>query len=223
VAAGFAPVLPEAMWLPWPETPGGSLAATGFELLSPLLDRVTALAIGPGIGKEEETRDLVCRLIREIDRPLVLDADALTEDAAQALQDRPRDFAPVILTPHAGEFARLRGESSAVISDDHLRELANRLNTTVVLKGPITRISSGTTVYFCPPGGGALARGGSGDLLTGAIGSLLARPGAQPVTAAAQATFWLGFAADRLARTEGAEAIRTSQILDHLAPVLRGD
>lgn len=204
----YAARLPEAMWVGWPETPGGSLALEGEHLLRERLARASVLVMGPGLGREPETLALVTSVVQSAAIPLVLDADALQPGIVL------EGGAPRILTPHAGEFARIaRGAD--------LRTFAANPQVTMVLKGPSTQVCSGGDVYHSFFGGPVLARGGSGDLLAGMMGTQLAQQPADPLTAAARAVVWHGMAADRLARHEGQVAVATTQILDHLGAVLR--
>ena len=212
----FAARAPEAMWAGWPETPAGGLALAGEALLRARLERATALVIGPGLGREPETLALVRRVVENSPVPLVIDADALQPEIVIA------GAAPRIVTPHAGEFARIAGAVE-------LREFAAATGATVVLKGPVTRIASGTEarpaeavcVYHSFFGGPVLARGGSGDVLAGLIGGLLAQNPAEPLLAAARGVVWHGTAAELLARAHGQVAVYTTQLLDFLAPALR--
>ncbi|MBL9189075.1 MAG: bifunctional ADP-dependent NAD(P)H-hydrate dehydratase/NAD(P)H-hydrate epimerase [Opitutaceae bacterium] len=197
----FAARAPEAMWIGWPETPDGHLALEGEHLLRARLDRATALVIGPGLGREPETLALARSLVASSPVPLVIDADALQPDIVRA-GDAAR-----VLTPHAGEFARLgRGPWP---------------NGTLVQKGPVTRIAHGATTYHSFFGGPVLARGGSGDLLAGLIGGLLAQTPAEPLLAAARGVVWHGLAADHLARAHGQAAVSVTQLLDFLSPALK--
>jgi NAD(P)H-hydrate epimerase len=140
--------------------------------------------------------------------PLVIDADALQPDIVRA------GSVPRIVTPHAGEFSR-------IAQGGGLRELASAVHGVVVRKGPVTEISDGGTVYHSFFGGPVLSRGGSGDLLAGLVGGLLAQAPSDALSAACQGSVWHGMAADRLARSEGQTAVRTLQLLDFLGPALR--
>ncbi len=204
----FAARLPEAIWVGWPETPSGSLALEGEHLLRERAERADALVIGPGIGREPETLALVQAVVAASGVPVVIDADALQADIVRA------GAAARIVTPHAGEFKRIAGGAS-------LRSFATDPKLTVVLKGPITRICSGGPVYHSLAGGPVLARGGSGDLLAGMIGTQLAQSPDEPLAAAARAVTWHGHAADLLARREGQVAVATTQLLEYLGPALR--
>jgi NAD(P)H-hydrate epimerase len=223
LAPAFAARAPEAMWIGWPETAEGGLALAGHYLMRERIERATALVLGPGLGRETETQTLATNLIEAATIPVVLDADALQPDIVRA------GVAPRVLTPHAGEFARIAGGAS-------LRGLCQETGATVVLKGPITRIGTAEAVYHSFFGGPVLARGGSGDVLAGLIGGLLAQAGVgaerRPVPhgsgsasatllAAARGVVWHDLAADALARAQGQVAVQTTQLLDHLSAALR--
>ncbi|MES2696000.1 MAG: NAD(P)H-hydrate dehydratase [Verrucomicrobiota bacterium] len=208
VAAAFAARAPEAMWVAWPETPEGGLALEGEHLLRERIERADALVIGPGLGREKETLALAEAIVRMAKVPVVIDADALQPEIVRAGK------AKKILTPHAGEFARIAGKTE-------LGEFAKEIGGTVIVKGTGTRIASGGIIYRSFFGGPVLARGGSGDLLAGLIGGLVAKKGTDPEMAAAQGVVWHGLAADALARERGQVAVSTTQLLDYLAGVLR--
>ena len=129
--------------------------------------------------------------------PLVLDADALQPDLVRESRG------PRILTPHIGEFARIaRGAD--------FRSFRAETGATVVLKGPVTCIASATSpVYHSFFGGPVLARGGSGDILAGLIGGLLAQSPSNQVLAACRGVVWHGLAADSLARAQGQTSVRS--------------
>lgn len=208
LVAAFAASVPEAMWVGWPETPGGGLALEGCHLLRKRLERASALLIGPGLGREAETLALAAEVVRESPVPLVIDADALQHDIVAA------GLAPRVLTPHAGEFAR-------IAAHEDLRTFAAAANRTVVLKGTVTRVTACATVYHSFHGGPVLARGGSGDLLAGLIAGLLAQTPGVPLLAAARGVVWHGLAADALARAHGQTAVSVTQLLDFLSVALR--
>jgi hydroxyethylthiazole kinase-like uncharacterized protein yjeF len=208
VAAAFAARAPEAMWVGCPETPDGGLALEGESLLRERLGRATALVLGPGLGREPETLALVKSIVAHSKIPLVIDADALQPDIVTTGK------APRILTPHAGEFERIAGGKS-------LREFCRATKATVALKGPVTRVCDGETIGHSFFGGPVLARGGSGDLLAGLIGGLLAQTPREPMLAAARGVTWHGLAADWLARTHGQAAVQITQLLDFLSDALR--
>jgi NAD(P)H-hydrate epimerase len=199
----YAARAPEAMWVGWPETPAGGLALEGEHLLRARIERASALVIGPGLAREPETLALAQAVVASSPVPLVIDADALQPDIVRA------GTAPRIVTPHAGEFARIR---DSVESDGKV---------TLVLKGPHTRVSHGGTTYHSFFGGPVLARGGSGDLLCGLIGGLLAQSAHEPLLAATCGVVWHGKAADLLARAHGQTAVQVTQLLDFLGAALK--
>ncbi|HMD61035.1 MAG TPA: NAD(P)H-hydrate dehydratase, partial [Opitutaceae bacterium] len=204
----FASRAPEAMWVGLPETPGGGLALAGLRQAMAGAGRADALAIGPGLGKDPESLSLAMEIVRASPVPLVIDADALQPDIIRA------GTAPRILTPHEGEFARV-----ALGAD--LRELCAALPGVVIRKGPVTRVCGGGAVYHSFFGGPVLSRGGSGDLLCGLAGGLLAQTPGDPLAAACRGAVWHGMAADQLARSRGQAAVRALQLLDFLGPALR--
>ena len=214
----YAAKFPEAMWVGWPETATGGLAAAGVQLLLDKLPRATALAIGPGLGADPETQVAVQEIVRAAKVPLLLDADALRPEVLAAVGNKP-----FIATPHAGEYQRIAPALTAAMQG------------VLVLKGPLTRIvgralrptESGDvgpearpTIYYSPFGGPVLARGGSGDLLTGLTGGLLAQAPDDLLLAASRGVVWHGLAADLLARDKGQVAVQTTQLLEYLQPAL---
>jgi len=205
----FAAQVPEAMWLGLPETPHGGLALEGLAPVRAAFARATAVLIGPGLGRETETIVLAAEIAGASPHPLVIDADALQPQVVSAGR------AARVLTPHAGEYARIA--------------LVLPAGAVVVRKGPITRIETAGKggaatgpVYHSFFGGPVLARGGSGDLLAGICGGLLAQTPAEPLGAAIRGLVWHGSAADALARARGQTAVRTTELLDFLGPALRG-
>lgn len=216
LAASFAAQLPEAMWVPMPETIEGGLALEGRGAVIARAARCTGLLMGPGMGSERETLTLVGELVRAIDVPTVLDADALRPEVLTA--HNPQAEFGLVLTPHAGEFKRVSEETDA--GSDSLKRACVRTKTTIVLKGAPTRISDGRRVYVSPFGGPVLARGGSGDVLAGLIGGQMARGGGV-LEAVARAVVWHGMAADCLARSEGQNATRVTALTDWLPVVLQ--
>ena len=188
--------LAEATYLPLEETPDG---AADVEALDELLERAgaaDAVAVGPGMGRAPGTAELIRRFVRASSAPVVVDADALNafEGRAADLAERRSD---AVLTPHAGEFARLSGASVADVEVDRVgavRKLAAATNAIVLLKGSRTVIGSPDgAVRVTATGTSALATAGSGDVLTGTVAGLLAR-GLSAFDAAACAAFVHGVA-----------------------------
>ncbi|MBT5691768.1 MAG: NAD(P)H-hydrate dehydratase [Opitutae bacterium] len=214
VASQFAAVAPEAMWVPWPETPDGGLSLEGQHLLREKVSSATALATGPGIGVERETQILLQEILKETKLPTVIDADALQPEIIKSLGGA------AILTPHLGEMARLTGSHANDINTEIVREYSKINNVTTLLKGPLSWITNGEQLHVSSFGSPVLARGGSGDLLTGIVGGLLAQ-GHPPMEAADMAAVWHGQAAEHLARNRGQTAVTTTLLLNYMHEPLR--
>lgn len=198
----YAAKFPEAMWIGWTPSASGGLTRASVEQLLAKLPRATALVVGPGLGAEPETLAAIAALVRGTTLPLLLDADAIRTEIVTAA-DRP-----LVLTPHAGELARLGG----------LGALPSK--AVVVQKGYPTCVHADGRRSWSFLGGPVLARGGSGDLLAGLIGGLLAQTPGDLWLAAARGVVWHGLAADLLARDQGQVAVQTTQWLEYLQPAL---
>ena len=208
LAPDYAARHPEAMWVGCPETAKGGLAQGTLGLIQERLSRATALLIGPGMSAEPEVLSTVEAIVRNTSLPLVLDADALRPEVIACVKGKP-----FIGTPHAGEFQRIAPEL-------YTADQFTAPQGVLVLKGPMTRVTDGKTTYCSPFGGPVLARGGSGDILAGLIGGLLAQKPDDLVLAACRGAVWHGRAADLLARARGQVAVEISEILEQLGPAL---
>jgi NAD(P)H-hydrate epimerase len=200
-----------------PEDGEGRLLPRALPELLELAARAGAVAIGPGLGRSDGTRELVRRLLEELDLPVVVDADGLWE-----LEPVER-AAPTVLTPHAGELARLLGETAAWVEAHRLeavRRAADTFGCVCLLKGADTLVAA--------PGGGvavslfgtpALATAGTGDVLTGIVAAFLAK-GMEAREAAAAAAAVHGLAARLHAPAPGLVA---SDLLATIPRVLAGE
>ena len=171
--AGYVAVCVPRASLPVVETLLIEAVKAPRERVDELAERASSLAVGPGLGRADEERALVRRLLAALDVPAVVDADALFE-LEPAQWPGPR-----VLTPHAGELARLIGENSMWV-DAHrleaLRRAVERFACIVLLKGPDTLVGApGQGVLVCSSGTPALATAGTGDVLTGVISAFLAK------------------------------------------------
>jgi NAD(P)H-hydrate epimerase len=178
--AGFAP---EMMTEGLAETDEGSIAMAAFAKVEQLWAGKDAVVVGPGISRNPATAQLVRRMVAECPIPLVLDADGLNAFEGHFAELKPRGGqAPYrVLTPHPGEAARLLASSIKEIQSDR-REVAARISrhtgSCVVLKGWRTIVAGFSgDMWINMSGGPALAKGGSGDVLSGMIGAALARRG----------------------------------------------
>jgi NAD(P)H-hydrate epimerase len=207
VLAQVAGVAPELMTFPLKASPSGYITSENIvpEMITGLTAGKTVLAIGPGLGQGAETAKFVAGLLFGTKIPAVIDADALNILAAKpALLAKLGKIATggrtLVLTPHPGEMARLTGTTVAEVQANRLevaREFAQRLGVTLVLKGARTLIAHPDgRVAVNTTGNPGMAKGGSGDLLTGVIAGLLAQYPAETARAVEAAVTLHGLAAD---------------------------
>ncbi|HET9086299.1 MAG TPA: NAD(P)H-hydrate dehydratase [Acidobacteriaceae bacterium] len=223
IVAGFAP---EMMTLLLDESSAGGI---GFSNISgarrtEILRGMSVLAVGPGIGREAETAEFVRDLIANTELPTVLDADGLNafEGRTELLEGITR---PLVLTPHPGEMARLLGGTIAEVERDRLataRKFATEHHLTLVLKGWRTLVAHPDgSVAVNTSGNAALAKGGSGDLLTGMIAALLAQY-PQDVAQAVECAVWLhGACADLFVQGHDEHTMLATDLLQHLSQAIR--
>ena len=188
--------------------------------LQPLLQRASVLAIGPGLGTRDWGRQLLdYALEHAMDKPLVLDADALNLLAASSGRTQPRWNEQWILTPHPGEAARLLATDTAGVQADRFaaaQTLQQRYGGVAVLKGAGSLITDGTAMNLCSAGNPGMATGGMGDVLTGVIASLLGQ--GLPLFTAASLGVYLHASAGDLAAHDGGER---GLLAGDLLPLLR--
>ncbi|HUW93831.1 MAG TPA: NAD(P)H-hydrate dehydratase [Bacteroidales bacterium] len=205
--------LPEAMVSP---DPGAEFITT-----MPDLARYNAVGVGPGLGTDPDTRNAITDLLKSCNRPLVLDADALN---ILALEPEALALLPPgsILTPHPGEFKRLAKTDK---SDYQLlmiqREFASKHNCIIVLKGSCTSVAlPDGKVYFNSTGNPGMATGGTGDVLTGMITSMLAQE-YPPEQAAVAAVYLHGAAGDLALRIHSEESLIAGDIIINIGRAFR--
>ncbi len=193
-----------------------SLRALGNVLSA--LNKSTAAIIGPGLGRHSETERLIQRVVSRIKTTCVLDADGLNafEKDTTVLES---NHAPHILTPHEGEFKRLTGAAPPASFPERakaVREAAKRFNSVVLLKGGPTLIADRDgTLYLNPTGNSGMATGGSGDVLSGIIGALLAQ-GNTPIQAATCGAYLHGLAGDLAASELGERSLIAGDLIEFL-------
>ena len=204
-----------------PQTPQGTIAKGAAAALRDYVGKANAIAIGPGLGRNDETDEFVRDFVMHTTKPCVVDADGLTAFTghAQELADRKR-----VVTPHDGELKRLVGELRAANPVERLEEtvgIAKRLQVTLVRKGAPTLIASPTgEIWVNASGSSALATGGTGDVLTGLVGSLLAQ-GAEPADAACVACFLHGRAGELAALEKGVRGVIAGDLIPQLGAAMR--
>ena len=184
-------------------------------------EQATVLAFGPGVGRSLGLGALVVRLYRELPLPMILDADGLNALAVR-MNEAESPAGPRILTPHPGEFERLAGHKPR--SEDERVEaagqLASRLGAVVVLKGHRTVVSDGQKTVVNTTGNPGMATGGSGDVLTGLIASLVGQ-NLSPFESAQLGVYLHGLAGDIAAKSMGQESLIASDLVANL-PVALG-
>lgn len=205
----------EVITRPLPETPEGYLDEPAAKDVLDGLDRFRALVVGPGLGTDGRTVAAVRRLVAEAPVPVLVDADGLNALAGD-LGPLAERQAPTVLTPHEGEFARLAGEPPGEDRIEAAGDLAGRTGAVVVLKGSTTVVADPEgRVVLNPTGGPWLATAGTGDVLSGVVGGLLAQ-GLAPFEAGAAGAWLHGRAADEA----GHDGLVAGDLVDALPAVL---
>jgi len=214
--AGFSPSLITV------KLEGKRLTTKNLEEVKPFLDRVDAVAVGPGLGQHEKTVEAYTRLheaIQEKGLPMVVDADGLKAYA----QTKPRIEAPLVFTPHGREFQLLTGkkaeggfkEKGAVVE-----KAARKLGAVVLLKGSVDVVSDGEVTRYNWTGNPGMTVGGTGDVLTGLTGGYIAM-GAEPFYAACASAFINGAAGDRVYEEKGYH-LQPEDIVEMIPCVVEG-
>ncbi|MEO0084907.1 MAG: NAD(P)H-hydrate dehydratase [candidate division WOR-3 bacterium] len=216
--------LTEVIKVPLPATNDGSIALAGYSKIKEVAEKSDVIAIGPGLTTNAETKALVQKLIRTINLPMVIDADGLNNLSSAYLMSLSKDKRrKLILTPHPGEFARLFEVSVADVNANRLeivRQWAEKLASTIVLKGAPTVISDYQgKIYLNPTGNSGLAKGGSGDVLTGMIAGLIAQRSSL-TNAACLGVYLHGLAADIAVKNKTEYSLLASDIIKFIPKAL---
>ena len=188
-----------------------------------LIDRLDFVVLGPGMSLQNETQELVRRLVGAVERPLLLDGDGITAVCgAEDLVCQRR--VPTILTPHMGEMSRLAGLSVGDIEADRVgvvRQMSSRLSAIIVLKGAHSLIGyPDGRVFVNLSGNSGMATAGSGDVLTGTIAAM-AGIGLPVEEAVRQGVFLHGLAGDLAAEAEGQDGMTAQSILEHVGTAVK--
>jgi len=215
---------PSYMTVPLPCDANGRLTLSAWDDLEESLDEATHVALGPGMGRTDDVVRLATRIYCEFEKPMVVDADGL-----YAIAQRPdalrRPGGPRVLTPHAGEFARLvQAESISEFIEDNLGDEASRTRLAqqlaekcgvVVLKGHGTVVTNGKQTAVNGTGNPGMATGGCGDVLTGTIAGLLGQ-GLEAWDAARLGVHVHGLAGDLAAKELGEISMIASDLIRYL-------
>jgi hydroxyethylthiazole kinase-like uncharacterized protein yjeF len=196
----------------------GPLGEADLPDLRAALENKQALAIGPGLWRGPGTAEMLARLLETFDGPAVIDADALN-----AIAERKGTLAgargPTVVTPHPGEMARLMGHTTAEVQADRFgaaERFARDQRTVVVLKGAGTIVAAPDgRLSVNPTGNAGLAHGGTGDVLCGLIGGLLAQ-GMEPFDAARAGAYLHGWAGERVSKRRGQRGLLAGEVADEL-------
>jgi NAD(P)H-hydrate epimerase len=219
----------EEMILPLPDKGNGTLSVNAVDtILNFLRERATVLAIGPGISTDREIEKLISRLITAVTVPVVVDADGLNALAVKTSVLK-KSKAPIILTPHPGEMARLLNSQqlpvhSSQVEKDRINaalSFAKTMKTYLVLKGvPTVTATPDGTAILNSTGNPGMASAGTGDVLTGMISSFLAQR-LSPRDASILGVFMHGMIGDSVAAKKGLRSLIASDIIHAIPAVFR--
>lgn len=206
----------ESVYYPLEETSNGVISSKNTDFLLEMCEKSSAVVIGCGLSVCDDTKNLVQSVITNCEKPLVIDADALN-----CICNKPEILknlkAPAIITPHPGEMARLLHSTPKTVNlnrENTAINFAKKFGVVTVLKGAGTIIASPDgEVYINHTGNSGMATGGSGDVLSGIIGSLLAQ-GAAPINAAAAGVFLHGTIGDLAAEKLGKISMLPTDMID---------
>lgn len=206
----------ESVYYPLEETSNGVISSKNTDFLLEMCEKSSAVVIGCGLSVCDDTKNLVQSVITNCEKPLVIDADALN-----CICNKPEILknlkAPAIITPHPGEMARLLHSTPKTVNSNRentATNFAKKFGVVTVLKGAGTIIASPDgEVYINHTGNSGMATGGSGDVLSGIIGSLLSQ-GAAPINAAAAGVFLHGTIGDLAAEKLGKISMLPTDMID---------
>ncbi|MBS1798564.1 MAG: NAD(P)H-hydrate dehydratase [Acidobacteria bacterium] len=221
-----AGIAPELMVRPLEEGPDGAIALADLDgaRLDALLERITVLAVGPGLSQRGDAKSVARELLAKTKLPLVLDADGLNalDGCSDLLDGAGRTL---VLTPHPGEMARLTGLTVKAVEADRIglaRRFATEHKLTLVLKGwrtlvahPDGRIAVNTS------GNPSMSKGGSGDILTGIVAAMLAQYSGDVSSAVEAAVYLHGLAGDFAARAMDEHTVLATDTVAHLSDAFR--
>ncbi len=202
--------------IPLPCDAAGHITTAALAILREEAQKATALALGPGLGRSSELDKLVGVLYAEIEKPMVVDADALNALAKRQMDILSAHIGPRILTPHPGEFARLIARKlEGDAREQAAVDLAAKSDAVVLLKGHRTLITDGSRRALNTTGNPGMATGGSGDVLTGLTLALLCQQ-VSPFDAARLAAHLHGLAGDLAAKELGEVSLIARDLIEFL-------
>lgn len=214
---------PEVMTIPLPQTMAAQISTAAVPQLINYMHKATVCTIGPGMGRYPEARDIVSLILKESDLPVVIDADGLIalKDDISMLTNRS---APVVLTPHPGEFAQLTTLTVEEVQENRIevaREFAQKWDVILVLKGNKTIVAlPDGEVFVNLTGNPGMATAGSGDVLAGIIGGFIAQ-GLEAANAALVGVYIHGLTGDRAVLDQGQRGMVAGDLIKYLPGVIR--
>lgn len=214
--------LTEPLLMPLKENSDGTLSKDCISTVLKNLDKFSAIDIGCGLGDTDDVRELTEAIIENSKVPVIIDADGINA-VSKNIDILLKANCPVILTPHPKEMARLCKTDTAIIQADrvkHAKDFADRFGVTIVLKGSNTVVASKNrqSVYINSSGNSGLAKGGSGDVLSGIISGFVAS-GLSAETASTIGVYLHGHCADKAADRLSQTGMLPSDVIDELAGV----
>ncbi len=214
--------IPEAMYEPLPTDENGFILRKSAGRILKVSEKATALLLGCGLGVTDDTKALVRELIEKINCPIILDADGINciSDSIDIIKEARSG---IIITPHPAEMSRLTGKSVSQVQCDRLgtaAEFADKYGAVMVLKGAGTIVTDGKTAFVNPTGNPGMAKGGSGDVLSGMIASFAAQS-IDLMDAAVLGTYLHGTAGDRAAERLSMQSMRPTDIIEELPGIFK--
>jgi len=214
--------LTEVMTRGLPETENRTLSSSALKPALELCEKATSVILGCGLGRHPETSKFVKQFVQQIGKPMVIDADGLNSLAGADVLEKAHG--EIVITPHTGEMSRLLGTNTAEIEYnrmDAVRKAASRFHCIAVLKGARTLVANPSgRVFINPTGSPSLATGGTGDVLAGTIGSLLAQ-GMDPFEAAVSGVYIHGIAGEIVGSKIGVAGAIASDVIRALPEAIR--
>ena len=214
--------LTEVMSLPL-EDDKGCIALGAFKELQKYLNKIDNIILGPGASLKPATQSFIIKVLEKIDKPLVMDADAITALAQNLDVLNKRKTKSLVLTPHLGEFSRLVKLDVSEIKKKRKKlasEFALRYNLTLVLKGSHTVVTDGKKIFENDTGNPGMASVGSGDVLSGMIGGLISQK-LDHFEAAKLGVYLHGLAADCAVKDKTQVCLIASDLIEYLPQAIK--
>ena len=215
--------LTEVMTLPLPETAHHTLAEEAYSKIEEFIEKIDVLAIGGGASRDLSTQKLILKVVSQINRSMVIDADGINAVATNIESLQRRREKAFILTPHLGEFSRLVKKEVNYLKKrgkELAKNFAFRYNLILVLKGHRTIVTDGKEIFENNTGNPGMATAGSGDVLTGVIAGLVAE-GMDAFNSAKLGVYLHGLAGDLAAEDKTQAGLVASDIIEYLPKAIK--